>query len=161
MSGSGDLHRWTFKEYHEKLRAEARAVGLGELLGPEMVYAIFPDECVGKRKYRRMDRVIYKIQQKALTHLKEVGMRASTVEALVAGFMAELVDAKFREAGKDPVDWDWASLAASFKRSQTDPQYAEGKGVRPPLRRKLIDSTGMPLALIPTKEELEDADRTP
>ena len=154
MAGSGNLHRWTFAEAHERARTAARENGLPADV-VEQVYAIFPDEQVGKRKYRRMDSTIYKVQQKALKLLKECGMRTSTVEALVAGFMAELVDAKRKEAGLDPVEWDWAELASSFKRSQTDPQYVEGIGCRPPLRRKIIDPQGLPLELIPLKGEKE------
>ena len=149
MAGSGNLHRWTFAEVHAKVRAEVLASGLPT----DVLMPIFPDESVGKRKYRRMDRMIYKVQQKALNALKECGMRAVTVEALTAGFMAELADAKRKEADLPPIDWDWAGLADSFTRSQTDPQYAEGKGVRPPLRRKTIDSKGVPLELVQLKEE--------
>lgn len=151
MASAGDLHRWTFKERHEKARREAIENGLpADVVA---VYPIFPDEQVGKRMYRRMDRTILRVQMAALKELRELGMRTSTVEALVAGFMAELVDAKRAEAGKEPRDWDWGALMGSFKRSQTDPQYVEGRGARPPMRRKTITSAGVPLELVPLKEE--------
>lgn len=152
-------HRQSFSEAHLKARAEAIANGI--TIKKEQINCIFPDEWVGQRKYRRMDSVIYTVQQKALKLLKEEGMRASTVEALVAGYMAELVDAKRKESGKDPIDWDWESLLQSYSRSKTDPQYVEGVGSRPPLRRKVIDTFGVPVELKPTKEELKNANRTP
>jgi len=152
MSGTKML-RTTFAEEHERLREKAKEYGLGTMV---QIYPIFPDEMVGKRKYRRMDECIYRMQQRALKRFNELGIRTSTVEAMVAGYMAELLDAELARVGEPKMGWDWEELLESFRRTKEDPQYKEGlKGPRTPIPRKLIDSAGVPVALKPTKGEIE------
>lgn len=152
----------TFVEMHEKLRAQVRALGMGDRLLKKLregveVHAVFPHECGIKRKHFYMGQVSWRLILDNLRGLKKLGMNQGIVWAYVADTLTELHSAKRREAGMPDLVMDYEALAAEWLDAHTNPAH-ERKIGRPrkdaPVRFH-TDEDGRPLMLKPAPSELK------
>lgn len=154
----------TFAQMHERRRRLARERGLSKEVLRGMydhtgahVRPAFPEEMAPKRAYFSMGTVTYSLLRFALKEWRALkgGRNEATLFAVLATYAMEVLNHDRAEAGLVPLTADWDALLAEWEDTITDPQYKRERGFRPPRRRFAVNSEGIALELIPTKEELQ------